>query len=142
MKKTLILLALLASTVSVRAQYHVRVECYGGLNRNYWQVSFTNDNWKTHDTLKESSANLSYDDFDNFYTSGYSYGAKIFDDDSEAKSYGRKFKTYLMCVKDRQIIYNRYIKNCLYLRAHPPHPKRRSVKLKLQKECCKITNIY
>lgn len=86
--KHLLTTAILLCTITAKSQFAIRVE-KDSRKENY-QVSFTNDNWKHKDQLKENI--------------GHYYTAILFTERSSAIQASKRFTSYNQC-----IAYNRRV---------------------------------
>jgi hypothetical protein len=88
MKKPTTFLAILLCSIAAKAQFAIKVE-KDSRKENY-QISFTNDNWKHKDQLKENI--------------GHYYTAILFTERSAAIEVAKRFETYQGCLS-----YNRRV---------------------------------
>lgn len=140
--KKLITIILLLSSLMVKGQYHIRVECfYMSEDQRFtnYIISFTNNNWKHRDTLKHSF-DISDPDITPF---NVCHQVLLFQNMYTAKDdaifFAKKFISYKQCIDFNKLALLEYKMLIGYRKAHP-------FKKKVQKltkvACCKLTNIY
>lgn len=140
--KPLILALLLMGSLSVKAQYHVRVECFGGVKSDpdyqYYIIRFTNDNWKTSSIIMDA-----FDISDTMEKLNVCHQPKLFTSlytsKQDAISFAKELTSFKKCVAYNKSILDRYNRLVIYRRLHPIKPK---FIPKSKRNCCKLTQIY
>lgn len=142
-----LLLILLFISCGVKAQYHIRVECFGERQSDPkyqdYQITFTNDNWKTKDCLMEAFDISDLGDGDiNF---NVCYQVKLFSlldtSKQDAIGFAENFKTYQECI-DFNLAAKRLYRKLLEYRKKHLMVKSKPVLNKNIDNCCKIIQIY
>jgi len=141
MRTTLILLgALCLFLLPAKAQYHIRVDCYG---YDYYVINFTNDNWKTSNHIMETFelTNYATDNYDDYrsYTD-QTTNPLLREDKHELISIAKRLKTFESCKKWNGSVTAVYARRHKYFMSIKP--KFKPYKLAVKKHCCTTTKIY
>lgn len=139
--KKIILLCLFMNGCLAFGQYHIRVNCFYKLGKDYDQyfINYTNDNWKTKHPLMEA-----FDISGDLNPFDICYQEKLFQSmytaKQEAISFAKWFTTYKKCRDYNTEAHNLYLRLLSYRKRHPI---RKSVEVVDKNyKCCTTTKIY
>ena len=126
-------------------QYHIRVECYYEIaGDQYYHVTFTANNWASHDELHNSDeiTNYATNDIDDYgQYKDVDYTPLLSTDKYRLIDVARNLKTLQSAKRFEDSVLNRYrIRHAYFMKIKPNFKPIYHKPIK--KKCCKMTNVY